>query len=56
MGRRTAEEIKGKIRLCSAPQFVVVRVGGWAITHVIVLAFILRAVDELGGMIPELLF
>jgi hypothetical protein len=56
MGRTTVGENNGKIRLCSALQFVVVRVVGWAITHVIVLALILRAVDELGGMIARFVF
>jgi hypothetical protein len=56
MGRTTVGENNGKIRLCSALQFVVVRVVGWAITHVIVLALILRAVDELGGMIAGFVF
>jgi hypothetical protein len=49
MGRRTVGEKNGKIRLCVVLHFVVVRVVGWAITPVIVLALILSAVDELGG-------
>jgi hypothetical protein len=56
MGRTTVGEKNSKIRLCSVLQFVVVRVVGWAITQVIVLALILRAVDELGGMIAEFVF